>query len=415
MNFRYRSVVSLALKIVATLSLLLLHTTISNVFGLGAYGSFSLGMLVATIAGEISTLGWSRSITRFLVEAAVNRDNQEFSYILRESHKKILVASIVTMVAIFSVSMFLPDKGKLMPFIFGLLLIPVFALNSVRKKILINEKKVVSALFPIEVLLPLIFSSICILMQYRSIEAYLIFFVVVHYLVCGAMSFYMINSLRYPIDFRSKYKSKYKYTRTSMLVLVGIVGQIVVNRVDLIFIGSFMSTEDMGIYASATRVARLMPFFLGVITLVVSPVLARYFAEKNYRAFKKVLLLCMLGSTLVSLPLFVIYMLFPEKILGLFGPEFTVGSTILIILSCGQLVNAITGPAANALLVTGQEKSYAVSYAIFSVISIPLIYTLWFFYEMLGVAIGMSVMISFLNLSQLCLVLFKLKAEESSA
>ena len=58
----------------------------------------------------------------------------------------------------------------------------------------------------------------------------------------------------------------------------------------------------------------------------------------------------------LSSPLFIVILLFPAWLLGLFGPEFVGGATALRILALGQLVNMVAGPVGVALLMTGEER-----------------------------------------------------------
>ena len=46
----------------------------------------------------------------------------------------------------------------------------------------------------------------------------------------------------------------------------------------------------------------------------------------------------------LSLPAFAALLAFPDELLRLFGGAFVAGAAVTVILACGQLVNAATGP-----------------------------------------------------------------------
>ena len=58
----------------------------------------------------------------------------------------------------------------------------------------------------------------------------------------------------------------------------------------------------------------------------------------------------------VSLAVFCLVLVMGEQLLSIFGPDFKDGYTALVILGVGGLVNALAGPVANLLALTGSEN-----------------------------------------------------------
>ena len=107
----------------------------------------------------------------------------------------------------------------------------------------------------------------------------------------------------------------------------------------------------------------------------------------------------------MALPVVFVLMIFPEFFLSLFGDGFESGSAILRILTVGQFANALTGPAAFALLLTGREKQFATTMGIMAMlnivgnlIAIPIA-------GALGAAIVSAICVSVLNVWQYRLAL----------
>jgi len=59
-----------------------------------------------------------------------------------------------------------------------------------------------------------------------------------------------------------------------------------------------------------------------------------------------------------SVPLVVIFFMFPEYLLGLFGEEFKIGVTAFIFLSCGRLVSSFSGSVGNILKMTDNQNIF---------------------------------------------------------
>ncbi len=56
----------------------------------------------------------------------------------------------------------------------------------------------------------------------------------------------------------------------------------------------------------------------------------------------------------LSLPVFLVLLLLPRPLLGLFGPRYEAGATALVILAAGQLFNAATGPLGQVINMSGR-------------------------------------------------------------
>ena len=59
---------------------------------------------------------------------------------------------------------------------------------------------------------------------------------------------------------------------------------------------------------------------------------------------------------IVGTPIFIIFMIYAEQIIGLFGQEYTQGFNVLRILMFGEYINLITGSVIYLLNMTGFQK-----------------------------------------------------------
>jgi O-antigen/teichoic acid export membrane protein len=108
------------------------------------------------------------------------------------------------------------------------------------------------------------------------------------------------------------------------------------------------------------------------------------------RASVRVCLLPAGGSLLVIL-------LFARPIMGLFGPEFVEGASVLRILAIGQFVNAATGPVGLLLTMTGNERdtrNIVLAYTLFLLVACALVAPRW---GILGTAVVNAFAVAFLN------------------
>jgi O-antigen/teichoic acid export membrane protein len=161
-----------------------------------------------------------------------------------------------------------------------------------------------------------------------------------------------------------RYETK-TWMHVALPMLFGGLSQISLSRADMLILGSVLEMADVGQYAAATRLAMLITFVLTAVNTIAAPMLASaYHSEHRATDFSAVFYRAALWSSLGALPIFAILFFWPDTLLGLFGAQFVRGSSLVRILAVGQFVNATTGPVGYALLVSGNERSYALTLSV---------------------------------------------------
>lgn len=141
------------------------------------------------------------------------------------------------------------------------------------------------------------------------------------------------------------------FLTSSMLVIIG--------QLATIMIGMFRSAEDVGYYAIALRISTLTTFVLMAINTVVAPKFSALFNEGKiddlfYVARKSTKLIFW-----SVLPLILIFVFFGKWIIMmLYGPDFEVSYYLLLILSIGLFINAISGSVGYFMNMCGFEKQF---------------------------------------------------------
>jgi O-antigen/teichoic acid export membrane protein len=133
--------------------------------------------------------------------------------------------------------------------------------------------------------------------------------------------------------------------------------QLINAQADILVLGLFRPTDDVGVYKVAAQAATLIPFGLQAINVVIMPYIARLHAEGDHRGLQRVVTQSARAILALALPLVLAFILFGDTILSFaFGPEYARGHMALILLSLGQLVNAGMGSVGVLLNMTGHER-----------------------------------------------------------
>ncbi|MDO6462224.1 oligosaccharide flippase family protein [Granulosicoccaceae sp. 1_MG-2023] len=126
----------------------------------------------------------------------------------------------------------------------------------------------------------------------------------------------------------------------------------------LVVAAIFISSRDVAYLSAAQRVASLVSFILIVINMLVAPKFALYSNEGElYRLKRLAKRSCRLVSS-VAFCMLVFILLFSDKIMLIFGPEYVSAVGWLSVLALGQFINAATGSVGVILNMTGHEREF---------------------------------------------------------
>ena len=135
--------------------------------------------------------------------------------------------------------------------------------------------------------------------------------------------------------------------------------QFIMAWTDKLMLGNMTNSEDVGIYHTAFKLSMFAAVALMSINSIASPKFAEMFGKNDMEGLKKVVHQSTKMIFWMSVPLVVIFFIFPEFLLGLFGEEFKIGVTAFIFLSCGRLISSFSGSVGNILQMTGNQNIYA--------------------------------------------------------
>lgn len=118
----------------------------------------------------------------------------------------------------------------------------------------------------------------------------------------------------------------------------------------------FLTSTDLGYLRVSEQIAATAAFVLIVINLVFSPKFATLYQAGNIDGLSLMARRSSLLALLVSSPVLLLCIFFPELILSAFGKDFKGADTVLLLLIFAQLINIWCGPVAVILAMTNQER-----------------------------------------------------------
>jgi O-antigen/teichoic acid export membrane protein len=173
-------------------------------------------------------------------------------------------------------------------------------------------------------------------------------------------------------------------------------------------LGSMLGLETVGIYNVAVGGATLITFILVVVNMPLAPIVAELYTSGNRVRLQRVVTMSARVVLLGSLPIAIGLIFFGDWFLLIFGKEFAVGFSALIILSVGEMVNASMGSVALLLNMTGNERDVAKGIGIAAALNIVLNAILIPIWGLIGAAVATTISMAIWNIFMAVLVYKKL-------
>lgn len=153
----------------------------------------------------------------------------------------------------------------------------------------------------------------------------------------------------------TSYKSIFKLSFPLMLASSS---AFLMNWTDLLMLTYYGSEADVAIYNVAIRYAMVSKIILTSVNAVTAANFAEYYHDKNFKELKKVVQNSTKLIFWISLPILLITIIFPNFLMGIYGPEYVAGTWVLVIFSLAQFISAISGSVGYLLQMTGYQKQY---------------------------------------------------------
>lgn len=198
--------------------------------------------------------------------------------------------------------------------------------------------------------------------------------------------------------------------RTSLPLLLVSFGYLAMNWTDILVLGSYADPSEVGFYGVARRLTILTTtFVMASVNSVAGPQFATLHAQHNDVALARLARQCTFSMLAATLPVILALLIFPEIVLGFFGPQFEQGAWPLRILALGQLVMIAIGPVETLLIMTGhgqQMRNIIGATAIANVVGNLLLVPL---YGAIGAACSTAFCLAAMDVACLLMVRNKLK------
>ena len=136
--------------------------------------------------------------------------------------------------------------------------------------------------------------------------------------------------------------------------------------------GVATNSAQIGVYHTAFKLSMFATIGLMAVKSIASPKFAELYKKNDFKILEKVTHQSTKLIFWTTLPLVIVFILFSEQLMLLFGEEFRIGIFSFIILSLGRVVVSFSGAAGNLLQMCGKQVIFMNVAIIGSVVNIVL-------------------------------------------
>lgn len=342
---------------------LLYNVLVARLLGPRNVGIYYLVLTVADLIGVVAAAGMQTTVVRYLAWHRVDGDWGAFRGTLRFAIRVSTVIALLGIVGLFglapqvAVGIFHKPEA-IVPLRIMVVLVPLYALetlllaatqsfNEMKYKALIEST--LNPALRLLLIVPAFFMS--------NRLVYVLSVYLFSLLVCTTLAYLALRRC-IPVNLRdfqpkTQYRELIHYSYPlfffNILTLLSLY-------IDSLFVAHFRSSTEMGIYSVCIRLVVVTSFILPVINQTWAPLMSEFYRKNELEHVSHNFKLVTLWALQIYIPVLLMFLIVPGRILDLFGHGFRAAAPCLVILMVGQFINNLTGPVGLVLTISGWTR-----------------------------------------------------------
>lgn len=395
---------------------------ITNYYGAAAFGVFRVCFSILSLTGIFGRFGVDMAISRFVAQYRKQDRMDLVNEIFQIGLKIVLPLGMAITLAVYFLAPWISERfyndpqGEISDFtpyiqIFSAGII-FFVLSGVIEEGIRGLKKikeyawinnVSTQAFSIVVLLvALLFTSNIYIVNISYVLGLIFTFVLGVY--------YWLKFVPYK-RVEEKHLSRKELLKVSLPMLSAKYLTTLYTWLGTLILAAYVAPDEVGIFNAAARMSAFATMPLIAVNNISGPRFAEAYGENDEKSMRKTVKLATRLIFWTAMPIMLLFYIFPEFIMGVYGKEFKTQEAILTfaVINAGQVVNFMTGPVTQLLNMTGRQlvtQRYAI---ITTFTSIGLSFLLIPSMGMLGAALATAIARTVLNLGCALHIYFTMK------
>ena len=373
---------------------------LARLLGAEALGMYALGMTLISFLGVLNVMGLPEAAVRFVAMYTASQRFDALRSLLWNGSWTLLAANLISAVILLEAGPWVvtrfyhsPQLARYLP-LFALIMI-TGALNSFFSKVLAGYKEVGRrTIITRFVASPLTMAlAILLIALGAGLWGYLVAQVMSAF-VAGALLISLVWRLTpvtaRSLDIRKPWIEPEVWSFSAAMFGIGLM-EFLISQTDRVALGFYRGTNVVGIYAVAAAVIAYEPIILQSVNQIFAPVIADIHTRGEHALLRRLFQTLTKWMLALTLPLTMVVITYARPIMGIFGHDFEPGWPVLVIGTCGQLVNCGVGSVGYILLMSGNQRRLIRVQAVMAVVMVILAIQLVPHWGAVGAAIAAAI------------------------
>jgi len=337
---------------------------LARMLGAKDFGFYALANTIVTVTAMATSFGFPTSLVHFVAKDNETGSYSSLKWFVRSAVRVTAVVSLVVLAALLLLVPFISDtiydKSGLKVPLFGLALsIPLLALYNVKSSVLQGLRKIRRRVFIERIAHPLLYSVLLLLGAYhfRRMEFVLGCFFVSALAVLALSHFWSKSELDRIPDQASPVAPKWKelFSFSTPILFLNFMNFLILQS-DLIIMGFFATSKEIGVYAIASRLAQGVGMPADSLGASLAPSFSAMTGRNDFEGLANVYKTSTRWIFMAASFVSIVLVFGSDMILSIFGKDFRNGVAVLCILTSGQLFSAAFGTNGTLITQTGHPK-----------------------------------------------------------
>lgn len=333
---------------------------IARLHGSAGVGEYNLLMQIIPTTSAVLMLGLNTAVLRF---------SGEFREDLNFTRHRDLVSNYLTILAVTSGAFillfgFLSQVAHIQFFHFSqsklcllLFTVPAFAVSAVNVEMLRGIGKLTYSEFLRSVIRPLTISFIVFVSTFFENPPSLVVVICIGVFVAfGSSSNAVRRSLSFSRNHLRFVKGSFSILTTSWPMMIAAISNMLLVALPVFYLDRNVDLSSVGLFSVSVKLSQFVSLSLILVNTVYAPQFANLFWNNKAEELRKLITKAVRAVSALALVVALILFSAGRYLLSFLGKDFDSAFTLLILLTCAQLVNAFTGPGGVLLNMVGGQR-----------------------------------------------------------
>ncbi|MES2821975.1 MAG: oligosaccharide flippase family protein [Pseudomonadota bacterium] len=359
------------------------NISVARFLGPTSFGNFSYALYLFNIFSLIAVFSLDQAALRFIPQTTSTRGIKSSIQLL-----SLVFGVIFSIIFALTIFLFVEGERAKLAYLFVLSIVP-FVMLTVNVSILQAEHIVGPRMAFRYVIEPVVKLALFLLLFHyfqSSTSPVIALFLALIITNIAALILYKNRFGSFDVrSLKEKFSNLFKFILPmSASNTVGVVS----GRMDVLILGTLVAASDLGYYSAAFQTAGIITIVLQGIETVYASIFSGHIGAASFKALKEDYQRALRLAMLISSPIIMVFVIYPELVMLPFGMEYQGAASILAILCIGQFFNIALGSANAILILLGKTKIVLLISIVYVCITAIFVSIGAYFSGALGAAIG---------------------------